>query len=118
MLTLVSTAVAGLGGCASLNAAFEKDFECPVQDGITCADIRTIQDTIVQPGVQPVVGGVRRVAGQGAAAVASASGAGVPMWRQGSVMEVHIAGFVDSANLLHADSVVYTVLDPGGWATR
>ena len=106
---------ASLSGCASLASAFEEDFECPVQDGLSCASIRTIQDAIVQPGVQ--VGPRLPVAGP-VPGVSNTTAPGVPLWRPGTVMEIHVAGFVDADNLLHADSVVYAVLDPGGWAAE
>ncbi|MGB6229963.1 MAG: TraV family lipoprotein [Litorimonas sp.] len=124
---LVALAAMTLPGCASLASAFEDDFECPVQTGIACADIRTIQDRIVQPGLQvapaglPVPAGHDFLAGQADVAADRGDGAivpapGIPRWTPGTVMEIHVAGFVDSDNLLHADSVVYALIDPGGWA--
>lgn len=99
-----------LAGCASFgqNKNVKNEWDCAAQEGFGCRSIETIRSLIARPGEGPapvVVGSTPNLEGQGA-----------PMWRPDQIMKISIADFVDQDGNYHAESVIFTVVQKGGWA--
>ena len=101
-----------LRGCASLGQSknVKNDWDCPAEEGFGCRTIANIRSMIARPG-------------QGPAAVVLGSTPdlnvnGAPTWRPDQIMKIHVADFVDDKGNYHAENVIYSVVQHGGWAVK
>ena len=108
-----------LPGCSMIGLDAQKSFSCKAPPGIGCSSLSGVYANAVADNLpdsttkQATVYGKK---GQGKSTVAGeAPATGTPLLSEPTVLRVWIAPWEDNRKVLHDQSFLYAVADPGHW---
>ena len=108
-----------LPGCSMTGMDAQKSFSCKAPPGISCSSLSGVYANAVAdnlPGSTTKQASVYGKEGQGRSTVAGeAPATGTPLLSVPTVLRVWIAPWEDNRKVLHDQSFLYAVADPGHW---
>lgn len=119
-LLLVAVAATALSGCVSTGGLDAQDkFSCKAPPGVSCSSLSGVYANAVAdnlPGSTPKPATVYGKKDQGKSmVVGEAPTTGAPLLSEPTVLRVWIAPWEDGKKVLHDQSFLYAVADPGHW---
>lgn len=122
MRAFIATAVLlcmGLSGCSMTGMDAQKSFSCKSPPGISCSSLSGVYANAVADNLPESASRAASVEGKKDQAkstvVGEAPATGAPVLSVPTVLRVWIAPWEDNRNVLHDQSFLYTVADPGHW---
>jgi conjugal transfer pilus assembly protein TraV len=120
-LSVTAAGVVSLSGCAVSGLANSTDkFGCKAPDGVACTSVSGIYANAAQDNLpslrsyrKEVVPTTKALAGTQLPLPVALPG--VPLRSQSRTLRIWIAPWVDDENILHDQSFMYVVVDPGQW---
>ncbi len=122
MRAFIATAVllcTGLSGCSMTGMDAQKSFSCKSPPGISCSSLSGVYANAVADNLPESASRTASVEGKKDQAksmvVGEAPATGASVLSVPTVLRVWIAPWEDSRNVLHDQSFLYAVADPGHW---
>ncbi|MDP2762583.1 MAG: TraV family lipoprotein [Sideroxyarcus sp.] len=114
LAALAATALSGCVGTGGLDA--QDKFSCKAPPGISCSSLSGVYANAVQdnlPGSTPRAATYSKQKGD--AVIGNAPTIGTPLLSNARVLRVWVAPWEDGKKVLHDQTFLYAVADPGHW---
>lgn len=108
----------GLTGCATSGLDAQQSFSCKAPPGISCSSLSGVYANAVAnnlPGSPAKSATIIKPATTGRDIVGEAPATGTPVLSEPVVLRVWVAPWEDEHKVLHDQSFLYAVVDPGHW---
>ncbi len=109
----------GLSGCSMTGMDAQKSFSCKSPPGISCSSLSGVYANAVADNLPESASRAASIEGKKDQAksmvVGEAPTTGAPVLSVPTVLRVWIAPWEDNRNVLHDQSFLYAVADPGHW---